>query len=158
MTRSIWTMSLAAVSVLVATAWFVEAVAQPTGAEVRKPGLMMDGKEVTLTGRLVDLHCAMTGKYPSADKTQCTEQCLRAGVTPALETEGGLVILGKGMTSPARMLADHAFQDIKVTGKLYEKAGLRYLDYATATPTIERMPSRTIDDDGDHDGDHDSDE
>jgi hypothetical protein len=37
-------------------------------------------KEVTLTGRVVDFHCFMTGQMPSADAAKCTADCIRAGV------------------------------------------------------------------------------
>jgi hypothetical protein len=150
-------MGLATVCVLIATAWFVEAVAQPADSDTRRSAAAAEGKEVTLTGRLVDLHCAITGKYISADREECTQDCLRAGVTPALETDRGLVILGKGMTSPARTLAEHAFQEIRVTGKLYEKSGIHYLDMTAAVPTDERMSHET-DDDYDYGHDDDSDE
>ena len=50
-------------------------------------------REVTMSGKIVDLHCFMTGKFPSADHAKCTRECIRAGVPAALETEDSVVIL-----------------------------------------------------------------
>ncbi|MHC4092607.1 MAG: hypothetical protein ACYSVY_20425 [Planctomycetota bacterium] len=89
-------------------------------------------REVTMEGKVIDLHCFMTGKFPSTDHIKCTRECIRAGVPAALETEDGLVILGKGPKGPARMLDDLALQHAEVKGKLYEREGLRYLDLTSA--------------------------
>ena len=92
------------------------------------------GKEVTLHGKIVDMQCYMTGEYPSADKVRCTRECIRAGVPAALETEKGLVILGKGQRGPAQMIVPYAFQEVDVRGKLYERNGTQYIDLLSVTP------------------------
>ncbi|HRX85100.1 MAG TPA: hypothetical protein P5572_08785 [Phycisphaerae bacterium] len=87
----------------------------------------MMAKDVTLQGKVVDLHCYMTADTPPADATKCAE-CIRAGVPVALETEDGLVMLGAGVKGPAKTCAAHAGQHVTVRGKLYEKAGVKYLE------------------------------
>jgi hypothetical protein len=99
-----------------------EAQARPKEAQPVTP------KDATLFGRVVDLHCFLTGQYPPGDKARCTANCIRLGVPAALETDEGLVILGQGMSGPAKALVPHAYQEIEVKGKLYEKAGVKYLD------------------------------
>lgn len=91
-----------------------------------------DGKEVTVTGRVVDLHCFMTGRYPSEDRPKCTADCIRAGVPAAVETSTGLILLGQAAKGVAPTLAPLAFEEVEIKGKLFEKAGLKYLDIASA--------------------------
>jgi hypothetical protein len=91
----------------------------------------MQGKEVTLTGKVVDLHCFMTGVTRDKYAAKCTQKCLREGVPAALETDGGLILLGKGMTGIGREASRHALGMVEVKGKLYEKHGLKYLDAAS---------------------------
>jgi hypothetical protein len=88
----------------------------------------MQGKEVTFTGKIVDLHCFMTGSQPDKDAARGTERCLREGVPAALEMDNGIVLLGKGTRGIGREVARHALGMVEVTGKLYEKHGLKYVD------------------------------
>jgi len=88
-------------------------------------------RDVTLTGKIVDLHNAMTGKFPSTDHARCTMECIKAGVPAAIETEDGLVIVGEGVKGPRMALVPHAFKSVEIKGKLYERSGIRYIDLAT---------------------------
>jgi hypothetical protein len=88
----------------------------------------MQGREATLTGKIVDLHCVMAGAPKEKDAAKCTAKCLKEGVPAALETEQGLVLLGKGMDGFGREASRHALAMVEVKGKLYEKHGLKYLD------------------------------
>lgn len=94
-------------------------------------------REVTLTGRVVDLHCFMTGQMPSADAAKCTADCIRAGVPAALETSSGLIVLGQGVNGPAKTLLPFAHQDVQVRGKLFERDGVKYLDIASMQKAAE---------------------
>jgi len=112
-------------------------------------------REVTLTGKVVDLHCYMTERFPSADAVKCTRECIRAGVPAALETDDGLIIIGKGPKGPARDIAPLALQDVELKGRLYERHGLRYIDVISAkavkeTPPVEEE-SETDEDDWESD-------
>ncbi|HNQ21559.1 MAG TPA: hypothetical protein PKK06_00530 [Phycisphaerae bacterium] len=108
-----------------------------------KPGTMAPpgAKEVTLNGKIVDLQCYMTGHFASEDHAKCTADCIRGGVPAGLETKDGLIVLGQGMKGAAGAVLAHAFNNVKVTGKLYEKGGVRYLDITAveaATPAPEK--------------------
>ncbi|UCG33412.1 MAG: hypothetical protein JSU68_02030 [Phycisphaerales bacterium] len=94
----------------------------------------VQGKEMTLRGKIVDLQCYMSGQFPSADKARCTRECIRAGVPAALETPDGLVMIGKGHRGPAQAIAPHAFLEVDMRGRLYEKNNLRYIDLLSVTP------------------------
>jgi hypothetical protein len=91
------------------------------------------GKEVTLKGRVVDLYCSMTGQYASEDHAKCTADCLKGGVPAALETPTGLVLLGQGKKGASAHLAAMAMVEVEARGKLYEKDGLKYLDFVSVT-------------------------
>jgi hypothetical protein len=121
------TVGIAAAGVLVLTLGLSTLLAQ---SQQPRPVGQSDtqAKEVTLTGKIVDLHCFMTGSQPTKDAVKCTRECLRDGVPAALEMDGGLVLLGKGMKGIGREVAQHALATVEVKGKLYEKHGLKYLD------------------------------
>lgn len=85
-------------------------------------------KEVTLEGSVVDLQCFMSGKYSMPDHAKCTEECLRNGVPAALETKTGLVIIGEGGRGPGAKLAPFAMTNVKLTGRIFEKSGIKYID------------------------------
>src|SRR5262245_16824341 len=46
------------------------------GSMTQKP---LSGKDITLTGRIVDLQCFMAEDYPSTDRVASTKTCIRAG-------------------------------------------------------------------------------
>jgi len=91
------------------------------------------GREVTMTGRVVDLNSFMTGEYASEDHAMCTADCIRNGVPAGLETNTDLIILGKGMTGPDKVVLPLAFEQVEVRGKLFEKSGVKYLDIISIT-------------------------
>lgn len=103
--------------------------------ETEKP---QPGKEVTLAGRIVDMNCYMTGSMPSSDPVKCTRDCIEAGVPAALETRDGLIVLGEGTRSAAKTLAPLAHKEVQVKGRLFEKAGARYLDIVKVTAEPEK--------------------
>ena len=88
-------------------------------------------EEITITGKVVDLQNFMTGNWVSSDHQKCTAECIRAGVPAALETEDGIYVLGAGRSKPWKRIAPYAFKTAEVTGRLYEKHNLRYVDVMT---------------------------
>jgi len=84
---------------------------------------------VTLTGQVVDLHTFMTGNSePSKENVKKSAACIREGVPAALKTKDGLVILGKGTKSPAPDIRALALSEAEVTGTIFSKDGIEYLD------------------------------
>jgi hypothetical protein len=121
---------LAAVAVCMFTG-LDQVFAQPKTETAQPPKMSPVGKEVTMTGKLVDLHCFMAGMGASKeDPAKCAADCIKSGVPAALETPTGLVILGKGLKGAGEFSA-MALQQVEVKGKLYEKAGLKYIDVTT---------------------------
>ena len=89
-------------------------------------------REVTITGKIVDLQSFMTGKFESSDHVACTQRCIQSGVPVALETQDGLIIIGEGTKGPARTIAPLAFQYAELKGNLYDHLGIKYIDVASA--------------------------
>jgi hypothetical protein len=132
MTRRIFT------STLVVTAGFAAAAIGMKALAGDPPVKFKQGSETTLEGRVVDLECLMTGKFATKDHAKCTADCIRAGVPAALETPGGLVLIGEGGKSPSAQLVPFAFENVKIVGKLYERDGVRYIDMTK----VEKAPAK----------------
>lgn len=94
------------------------------------PSREAPAREVTLSGTLVDLQCYMSGKFVGKSPEACARNCIRRGVPAALETNEGLVVLGMARGNAGK-LAAHAMRTVDVTGTLYEKRGLKYLEVAS---------------------------
>ncbi len=107
-------------------------MAEPQAAKKEKKAVEQ-GREMTFVGKIVDLQNFMNGKYPSDDKAKCTADALKAGVPAAIDTPSGLVVIGQAGNSPSKTLIPLAFTRAKVSGKYYEKNGLKYIDIASAT-------------------------
>lgn len=115
-------------------------------------------KDVTLTGRIVDLQSFMSGKFESSDRLKCTQRCIQAGVPAALETEDGLIILGEGAKGPARTIAPLAMRHVELKGKLYEHKGVKYIDVTSAKPTKQLENAEETDSDTEPDAGWDNEE
>jgi len=89
-------------------------------------------EDVTLIGLVVDLQTYMSEKCANDDFVKCTRDNIRGGVPAALETDDGLVMIGMGDKGPARLLVPLAYQNAEVTGKLYDREGVLYLDMTAA--------------------------
>jgi hypothetical protein len=129
-------------------AWFIPsflswfAAPDQAQAQQRRPAERPGpAREVTLTGRIVDLQSFVTGQYRTANRAECTAACIRDGVPAGLETRSGVVVLGQGMTGPSKTVLPHAYQEVDVTGKLYKKGGLRYLDITSIRAQSKEHPT-----------------
>lgn len=94
-------------------------------------------KEVTIAGKLVDLHCLMAGCPAKEDPAKCFVECVKNGVPVAVETPTGLVILGN-MKGIGKMVEPLALQNVEAKGKLYEKHGVKYLDLLSIQKVAEK--------------------
>jgi hypothetical protein len=141
MTRKTWSVAvvgLAALAICLLPSFM--AVAQEKAPAATPPPA---AKEVTLTGKLTDLHCFMAG-CPATEKdpVKCAKECIEKGVPAVLEVEKGIVILGKGMEGGAKLFAPLAGQQVEVKGKVYEKAGVKYMDVVEAKKAGEKAPEK----------------
>lgn len=118
------TASLATASLMAAPPEKKTTTHEPKTHETKAP----EPKTTTIEGKIVDIYCATTGHYASTDHAKCSADCIRAGVPAAIETTNGMIILGDGMKSASAKLATMAHEHAKITGKLYEKNGVKYFD------------------------------
>lgn len=108
--------------------------AKPAGGKDLEPKVRMPtSRNVTLTGRLVDLHSFMTDTYPNPDRAKTTADLLKAGVPAALDTVAGLILLGTGTRGSADRLVPLAYQEVEIKGRLHYRRGARYLDVTSIT-------------------------
>ena len=142
----VWAISAA---VLALGVYVMATVAQQTGNNPRTPAASgpISGQQTTLTGRIVDLHCYMTGQFPSADRAKCTADCITRGVPAALESDTGLVLLGQGMNSPSKTILPFAYQQVEATGKMFTRGNVKYLDITSVRP----FPGHPEDEESDYD-------
>lgn len=89
-------------------------------------------KDITVVGRVVDLHSYMTGRSGSNDMVRWTQMAIRAGVPAAVETDDGIIIIGQGDRGPMRTILPFAYKNAELRGKLHEKDGIPYLDIVSA--------------------------
>jgi len=132
----------------------------PNAAElIQEVPVGSDPRDVTLTGKIVDLHSFMTDSSDSTDNAKTTRERILAGVPAAIETDEGLVVIGEGSRSASRTLAPLASQTAELTGTLYEKHGLRYIDVVSAKAAGSKMaPEEDEEDEGAPDEGDDEDE
>ncbi|UCC30062.1 MAG: hypothetical protein JSU86_17925 [Phycisphaerales bacterium] len=115
-------------------------------------------RDVTLTGKIVDLHSFMTDKFESSDHVRCTQRCIQAGVPAALATEDELIIIGEGQKGPARTIAPLAFRYAELKGKLYERKGIKYIDVASVKAAKDPESEEDMEEDWETDRGWDDDE
>ncbi|MBN1341035.1 MAG: hypothetical protein JXQ73_00040 [Phycisphaerae bacterium] len=96
-------------------------------AEGKKPAPPKK-EAATFVGKVVDLYTFMAGSTADKGKAKSSAQLIRSGVPAGLETDKGLLVLGTGRAVSPRVIANHAGKQVELTGKLYEKSGLKYLD------------------------------
>ncbi|MHC5108726.1 MAG: hypothetical protein ACYTHJ_02465 [Planctomycetota bacterium] len=96
------------------------------------PPPVNSGRESTLRGRVVELRSYITGHYKTEDKARATKRAIRTGSPAGLETKGGIVILGKSQHVTRTALSELAFEQAEITGVLYERDGVRFLDMTGA--------------------------
>jgi hypothetical protein len=104
--------------------------AEPKKEEPKKeaPKAEPPAAEKSFTGKLTDLHCFMTGAKDDAK----AGECLKAGVPAVLEVGKDVYILSKGAKGAGEFAA-MAGKEVEVKGKVFEKAGLKYIDVSAVT-------------------------
>jgi hypothetical protein len=95
-----------------------------------------EGKEVTLVGEVVDLHCYLTrhgGEGRGAPHAGCANACISRGVSAGfVAREGTLYVLfDEKMGSPKDRVAGLAGKPVTVTGVVVERDGVRGLRLLT---------------------------
>jgi hypothetical protein len=100
-------------------------------------GHHMPGEKVvkkTVTGEVVDLGCYLGHAARGEKHVSCATKCLNQGMPMGLLTSNGtlyLVTLDHDNTDPYNSLKDMAGKDVKVTGELLTRSGMKAIEATT---------------------------
>lgn len=89
---------------------------------------MAQGKEITIIGHVIDPLCYVTMGSIGKEHIKCAEMCAKNGVNLGiLEKETNIIYLAfpEGHSNPNEKLMAFIEKDVKVTGKFWEKGGLK---------------------------------
>jgi len=101
-------------------------------AQAATPAPKPTGRDITLTGTVIDLSCRFSKGSQGPEHLACFEGCVKAGVPIGiLGTDGKLYIPAKHEESQTPMLAPYAERQVTVTGKVYQAAGANVIEVAT---------------------------
>ena len=114
----------------------VMALAMPATATAQ----MMDkpeGKEMTISGTVIDLSCKFAFNLTGADHRMCAQVCADAGVPLAILGDDGTLYMpvSSGMPggSENAKLKPHAEHKVQVTGMVYEAGGAMAIQIASVS-------------------------
>ena len=93
------------------------------------------GKEVTIAGEVIDMQCYISGtmgKGVGAEHKDCATDCAKGGIPLAIleDKTGTIYVAGQtksSMEGANELLIPYVAQKVKVTGRLQEKSGIRFL-------------------------------
>ena len=88
----------------------------------------MGGKEVTITGQVIDPACLLTMGLKGEAHKQCATACAKAGQTFGIQDEKGQiyhVLTDAPTTDPNKLLWDHVESKVTVKGMLFEGGGVK---------------------------------
>jgi len=89
-----------------------------------------EGKEVTLTGEILDTYCFMMNPEEGQGEghAKCAKACIKKGIPPGLLVDGKVyVLLGKGHKAANDQVVEFAGKMVTIKGKLVEHSGIRAL-------------------------------
>jgi type 1 fimbria pilin len=116
------------------TAVALAAVALP--ARAQEHGAAPAGRQVTITGTVVDVSCLVGSGATGANHRQCGQVCADAGLPLAILGEDGNVYMplasAPGQGTNAR-LREHAEHRVRVTGRVIEARGVRGIKIESVT-------------------------
>ena len=93
------------------------------------------GKAVTITGEVVETQCyvtGMTGPGKGESHKECAITCAKNGIPLSIleDKTGTLYLAGQTATAQTganKMLLEFVAEKVKVTGKVFEKGGMKFL-------------------------------
>ena len=96
-------------------------------SEGHKSG-MKKGETVTITGHVIEPFCYMTMDMIGEKHKICSQICAEKGMNPGIleeKTNTIYLALPEGHGNPNEKLMAFMEEDVKVTGKIWEKGGLK---------------------------------
>ncbi len=114
---------------------FAMSVIAVAGDEMKKETKPMKemGKEVTLTGEILDMNCYMEHSAMGADHAKCAQSCIAKGLPAGFLAADGTVylLIGKDHEPVNAMVADWAGKKSTITGTVMENNGLKAIELKT---------------------------
>jgi hypothetical protein len=93
-----------------------------------------DGKKVTVTGEVIDMQCYASGEAHGESHKECATSCIKGGAPIGLlDKDGNVTLLLKDEKNAGdyTKLVDWASQNVKVTGMMYDRGGIKSVVVAT---------------------------
>ena len=104
------------------------------------------GTEVTIIGEVIDTQCYLTnalGLGNGKEHKECALSCAKGGIPLSiLEEKSGTIFLAgqskKAMAGANELLQDYIAEKVKVSGRLLEKGGVKFILIAK----VDKIPQR----------------
>ena len=94
-------------------------------------GAKPEGKEVTVTGVVVDVSCKFGQGLTGADHRMCAQVCADRGIPLAILTDDGQLYIPTSAAMPGdgqnERLKEFAEQRVRITGDVFEAAGAKMI-------------------------------
>lgn len=93
---------------------------------------------VSVTGEVIDSACFIKMGAKGDSHRECAQKCADAGIPLAILEDGTqkviLLVAQRDMESPNQVLREHAARKVTVTGRWFEKGGVKVLEVASVKP------------------------
>lgn len=102
-------------------------------------------KPVTMTGEIIDTGCYLAHGASGEKHKDCGVTCVAAGMPMGLLTEKGvlyLVVQPHDNKDAYNKMKEWVGQKAEVTGMVYERAGMKSIEVASAKPTAAPAPAK----------------
>jgi hypothetical protein len=114
-------------------------LAAPGVGHAQGMGQKPQGREVTVTGTVVDVSCKFGQGLTGEQHRMCAQVCADKGIPLAILTDDGTLYIPTSAAMPGdgqnERLKEFAEQKVTVTGKSFSAAGARALEIATIRKT-----------------------
>ncbi len=94
----------------------------------------MSGKQMSVTGQVIDLACFTSAGAHGASHKACALACAKAGGSLGILTKDGEVYVSiepKPAADPNKLLLSHLEETVTVTGTVFESHGLKTIAIAS---------------------------
>jgi len=110
--------------------------AAPSVANAQMPE-KPEGKEMTISGTVIDLSCKFAFNLTGADHRMCAQVCADAGVPLAILGDDGTLYMPISNAMPGgdqnAQLRGHAEHKVKVTGTVFEAGGAKAIQITSVS-------------------------
>jgi hypothetical protein len=102
------------------------------------PLAVVAAETASVTGEVIDTACYVKMGAKGDSHRECAQKCADAGIPLAILEDGTgkvvLLVAQKDMETPNQQLREHAGRKVTVTGRWFEKGGVKLLEVASVKP------------------------